>query len=72
MILDTDDLVSIGDIAKLTSVHNSAVVNWRHRKSGFPKPVWRSSLGDFYSLAEFKLWYRATWPDSVIAREWDQ
>lgn len=38
-LVDVDDLMSAGDIARLVGVRPSAVSNWQRRYPGFPAPV---------------------------------
>lgn len=39
MLVDTEDLVSNADIARLAGVTRSAVTNWQSRHADFPAPV---------------------------------
>jgi hypothetical protein len=39
MIVDTNDLVGVSDIAEILGVTNAAVSNWKERDSSWPKPV---------------------------------
>ena len=40
VIINTDDIVGIYEIAEYAGVRTTAVINWKNRYSDFPKPVW--------------------------------
>ena len=56
MMVDTDDLVSAGQIAKRAGTVPSAVTNWRKRHEDFPAPVWQDG-----KQAAFLWWQVSAW-----------
>lgn len=54
-LIDTDDLVTVADVAARMRVTSAAVSNWRHRWGDFPDPVARA----VYDWQEVKVWARA-------------
>lgn len=58
MIVDTDDLVSHTDIARMAEVSPAAVSNWVKRHENFPKPVAVFANGKFkvYLWSEIREW----------------
>lgn len=57
-MVDTDDLVSNTEIARLAEVTPAAVSNWKSRFDDFPKPVITFSNGHFqiYRWSEVREW----------------
>lgn len=76
MLVDTDDLVSNIDIARLAGVSKSAIPNWVARYPDFPKPVASFSNGKFklYLWTQVKEWLETphaisyTRPAKVVTR----
>jgi predicted DNA-binding transcriptional regulator AlpA len=56
VIVDTSDLVTIGDIAKLANVTKQAVWNWTSRFDTFPQPVAEFSKVKVYQRHEVFEW----------------
>lgn len=56
MIVDTEDLMTASEIARLAGVSPSAVSNWQKRDLGFPMPVVeKAGTG---TACSFRLWLR--------------
>lgn len=60
-LLDTEDLVGIGEIAERTGVSSAAVTNWQKRHVGdFPDPLVKLSCGPIFEWKEVLAWLVAT------------
>ena len=56
VIINTDDIVGIYEIAEYAGVRTTAVINWKNRYSDFPKPVGVLKATPIYNMKEVKLW----------------
>ena len=59
-LLDTEDLVGIGEIAERVGVKSQAVTNWQHRHEDFPEPLVKLSCGPVFEWKEVVQWLEAT------------
>lgn len=60
-LIDVDDVVGIGEIARMAGVSGQAVNNWRARHDDFPKPVKQLLCGSLFDRNEISAWLeRAT------------
>lgn len=57
MLIETDNLVTCGQIADMYNISNTTVSNWRNRYPGFPNPIWSSVAADFFDRDEVKAWH---------------
>jgi hypothetical protein len=57
-LVDVDDLCTVGDIARMAGVRNTAVSNWITRHDDFPQPlrVWGAGHFKVYSWQEVREW----------------
>lgn len=65
-----DDIVSSGEIAKMLSVTQPQLTNWKNRYEGFPAPFKViGSKTSLYRRSEILAWYAAHFPERVaVAR----
>lgn len=63
-LLDTEDLVGIGEIAERTGVSSAAVTNWQTRHTEFPEPLVKLSCGPVFEWKEVYAWLVATGRES--------
>ena len=57
MLIETDNLVTCGQIAEMYNISNTTVSNWRNRYVGFPHPTWASVAADFFDREQVKQWH---------------
>jgi chromosome partitioning protein len=53
-----DEIVGINEIAEMAGVSRQAVVNWRARSSGFPKPIRELASGPLFRRSHIRAWLR--------------
>lgn len=68
--MESDDLISLSEIARLAGVNKSAVTNWRDRYPDFPKPQPTSERGIFFRRADVAAWLRERKPGSFQIEQW--
>lgn len=56
MLIDTDKVVCLSEIAELACVTPSAVSNWQKRLSTFPAPLVTLRTGALYDVEEVTAW----------------
>lgn len=67
MLVDTDDLAAIGDLAREHNVGHSTMNYWS-KAPGFPEPLTRLSFGEVYSRFAVGEWVRARKATQVARR----
>ena len=58
MVVQSDDLVGINEIADLAGVSRQAVSNWRARAKDFPKPIVELKAGPVFRKSQIRSWLR--------------
>jgi chromosome partitioning protein len=56
--METDELVSLYEIAEMAGVTSPAVANWRKRYSDFPKPIVDLKSGPIFQKDQVRSWLR--------------
>lgn len=60
MLIESDDLVTVSDIAAEHNVTRAAVSNWAHRHPDFPTPVVDKPKFHLWLRSEVDAWCKAT------------
>jgi len=66
--VDTNDLVSSKDIARLVGIGASAISNWKRRYADFPKPIATVANGRIalYRKSEVVQWFTARMDPEMV------
>lgn len=56
MLIDTDNVVCMTEIAEMAGVTPSAISNWRKRNVGFPQPIVTLRIGALWHRPDVEEW----------------